>query len=165
MVDVLVVEDEGEALLRLLLAIVVSEVFAVLVEMVGVIDDVILTIVVTAVVDAVLVAAGELVVTMADFEVVIRADVIPSDVVALADDCVVTPVLSPPPDGRSVTQITPTNRPMKRTAAIGTKVVLPHFNYCSASGNNSSPNQTLHSLKHRDTCSINLSSYPRQTAL
>ena len=141
--EVLVVGDEDEALL---LAVVTSEAVAVLVETVDDIDDAVLTVVVTDVVDDV--SAVESVVTVADSEVVVPADVVPSEVwaavvIAPIDDWVVTPVFISP-DGRSTTQITPTNRIVIRTAAMGTKAVLPNFNYCSTIRNNL-PGQDLYS--------------------
>lgn len=137
-VDAVVTEDEDEVLL---LAVVVSEAVAVLVvalvELSDVIDDVLLAVVVVAIVDAEFVVV-ELVVTVADFEAVVRLDVVPSEVwaavvVALVDTWVeVAIVLDPSPaDGRSVTKITPISRAMKSAAAMGTKVVLPDFTYCS----------------------------------
>ena len=137
------IDDEDEALL---LAVVTSEVVAVLAETVDDIDDAVLTVVVTDMVDDV--SAVESVVPVADSEVVIPTDVVPSEVravvvVALIDDWVVTSVFNSP-DGRSTTQITPTNRIVIRTAAIGTKAVLPNFNYRSTIRNNL-PGQDLYS--------------------
>jgi hypothetical protein len=130
---VVVTEDEDEV--PELLAAVVSELVTVSVELAEVTDDVVLAVTV-ATVDSVWDTVGDPVVAADDFEVVVRVDVAPSDVwtavvAALVDDSDVEPVLGPPPDGRSAIQITPTNRAMKRTAAMGIRVVLPSFSYHS----------------------------------
>jgi hypothetical protein len=142
-------------------------VVAVLVGVIDAIDDVVLTMDVTDVV-ADVGTALESVVTVADSEVVIPADVVPSDVwaevvVAIIDDWVVTPVFSAP-DGRSMTQITPTSRIMIRIAAMGTKAVLPNFNYGSTIRSNPSRSRTC-VLKHLRHPLDRLSFYPRQVAL
>jgi hypothetical protein len=75
--DMLVTEDEVEALL--LLAFVASEVVVALVvalvELDDVTDGVILVVLVVTVI-----VVGELVVTLADFDVVVRLDIVPLDV-------------------------------------------------------------------------------------